>query len=430
MSSYKEVNISNPGTVSQVGADDYDFIAKLLNGQVSGLPPVIIRSSGKFGFADNVLFIEDSDASHGYRIRSEDLTQWVDLFLPAVTQSIAHLIIDGAENIFSAKQIFDKQLQIKRGSEPPDPPTGYLALWADDVGEIKVKDEFGNLLTIMADVSGALNVGSGAGIFQEKNNGTLEFQTIVSDHDALTLDNTTDPDEFHFDIDESELDLQLIGGTLQNTQMAQILDKNKQHGKTMYEDSTNTITAIHTFNEVFRVKNQTQNPGNAPAGHLIVWADDDDDSFKYNDDQGNTRTVGFNPDAIETYTNKDLEWDKNTFKHSTTNNQGDLVIYDSTAQKYIVRSIGTAGQVPIVKDDDSDWEWGTPSSGIFDDIKSGGKQVGWHPCLDTTTASGFLSGQITTVGTITPIEDTAIGYGLEVEGTDGADGSQLRLERN
>lgn len=83
----------------------------------------------------------------------------------------------------------------------------------------------------------------------------------------------------------------------------------------------------------------------------------------------------------QTLTNKTLEINNNTIKHSTTNAQGDIITYDTPSGKYIRRPRGTADQIIKMKSDGTDWEWATVSAGSggdADEVKvyEGGTQVG------------------------------------------------------
>lgn len=83
----------------------------------------------------------------------------------------------------------------------------------------------------------------------------------------------------------------------------------------------------------------------------------------------------------QTLTNKTLEINNNTIKHSTTNAQGDILKYDSTSGKYIRIARGSASQVLAVNSGGTDIEWATVSAGSggdADEVKvyEGGTQVG------------------------------------------------------
>lgn len=75
---------------------------------------------------------------------------------------------------------------------------------------------------------------------------------------------------------------------------------------------------------------------------------------------GSNDTFTFNA-ATQTLSAKTMNIDSNTFRHSTTNAQGDILIYDSTAGKYIRLARGTEGQV--LKTVSSDVIWDDESAG-------------------------------------------------------------------
>jgi hypothetical protein len=87
MSSFKELNISNPGTSTTYGGNDTDLINKLFNGVVAGIPAVRIRSQNKFGFDDGILWIYNQALSKKTTIRGQSNapTTDVDLRLPPIT---------------------------------------------------------------------------------------------------------------------------------------------------------------------------------------------------------------------------------------------------------------------------------------------------------------------------------------------------------
>ena len=67
----------------------------------------------------------------------------------------------------------------------------------------------------------------------------------------------------------------------------------------------------------------------------------------------------WDPDEVETLTGKTLNVDANTFKHSTTNAAGDLLVNDGTKFARLAR--GTALQIPRVKSDLTGLEFVTPT---------------------------------------------------------------------
>jgi len=67
--------------------------------------------------------------------------------------------------------------------------------------------------------------------------------------------------------------------------------------------------------------------------------------------------------STETFSNKTVNIDTNTIKHSTTNATGDIMFYDATAGKYIRLAKGTASQSLTVNAAGTTLEWATVTGG-------------------------------------------------------------------
>lgn len=67
--------------------------------------------------------------------------------------------------------------------------------------------------------------------------------------------------------------------------------------------------------------------------------------------------------STETFSNKTVNFDTNTLKHSTTNATGDIMFYDATAAKYIRLAKGTANQSLTVNAAGTTLEWATVTGG-------------------------------------------------------------------
>jgi hypothetical protein len=67
--------------------------------------------------------------------------------------------------------------------------------------------------------------------------------------------------------------------------------------------------------------------------------------------------------STETFSNKTVNIDTNTIKHSTTNATGDIMFYDATAGKYIRLAKGTASQSLTVNAAGTTLEWNTVTGG-------------------------------------------------------------------
>ena len=402
MSSYKVINISNPGTSIKFGGDDLDLVAKTLNGQVAGLPPVILKNQNKVTFGDNILHILNPAETNVMRLRTPAFDHDIDVYLPDTADNILTLLSADATNTFEVEQTFDSFQLLKRIAEPSNPSAGYLVFWADNDGTTKVKDENGDIMTIMSSVAGATNLGT-PGVFHSLVGNTLQFKYITSSSPELVIDNTTDPEKIDFSIDLGNLDLQDLGGTLANSQLAQITDKNKQHSSTMYKDTISNVTARHVFGSGITMANSSVP---TPATDSITIFSSD--SLKFKDDQG----VIFNAGGEEPSARGSI-W------------QSDAAL----AMKELV--IGDPGQVLTVNSGGTDLEYQDPSggggSGIISEIVRGGRQYGWYIGIPLTVGNGLLSGEVSTIGVVTTTHDFFAGPGVRIEGTDGGGDGRLLL---
>lgn len=108
-------------------------------------------------------------------------------------------------------------------------------------------------------------------------------------------------------------------------------------------------------------------PGEANVCHLFLSATDN--KLKLKKTGGtiiNLEDVGtgtWSASGTETLSNKTVHIDTNTFKHSTTNSQGDILFYDTTAAKYIRLAKGTALQSLTVNAAGTSLEWATVTGG-------------------------------------------------------------------
>lgn len=108
-------------------------------------------------------------------------------------------------------------------------------------------------------------------------------------------------------------------------------------------------------------------PGEADVAHLFLSATDN--KLKVKKTGGtviNLEDVGtgtWSVSSTETLSNKTLHIDTNTIKHSTTNAQGDILFYDTTAAKFIRLAKGTASQSLTVNAAGTSLEWATVTGG-------------------------------------------------------------------
>lgn len=108
-------------------------------------------------------------------------------------------------------------------------------------------------------------------------------------------------------------------------------------------------------------------PTEANVAHLFLSATDN--KLKLKKTGGtiiNLEDVGtgtWSPTSTETVSNKTVNIDTNTIKHSTTNATGDIMRYDAASGKYTRLAKGTALQVLQVNTAGTDLEYGTPAGG-------------------------------------------------------------------
>lgn len=127
--SYKDTNITNPGTSIKYGADDMEIIARLFNGVTSGPHPVTIKSSNKWGFWDNIMFVRNQADTFNTTIRgAATLTNNWTLALPSQTANDTLAAI-GLTNVWAVKQQMEQGLTLKQQSSPSNPASTYHHLF-------------------------------------------------------------------------------------------------------------------------------------------------------------------------------------------------------------------------------------------------------------------------------------------------------------
>ena len=149
-------------------------------------------------------------------------------------------------------------------------------------------------------------------------------------------------------------------------------------------------------------------------------------------------TFTFNA-ATQTLSAKTMNIDSNTFRHSTTNAQGDILIYDTTAGKYIRLARGTEGQVLKTVSSDVVWddESAAPSAQdvIYDNLTdtSGFKYGTWSGVFRQSSPDIGGDGLFTTLsdigGTATPYIDSTNGHqGVSFAMTSSADNVGIQTD--
>ena len=147
MSSFKELNISNPGTSSKYGGDDTDLINKLFNGTVAGIPPVRIRSQNKFGFDDGIMWIYNQALSKKTTIRGQSNapTTDVDLRLPPITGNDVLPALN-LEQAWLKKQQYNLGLSMQEMVEPTTPGASFHHLFYGTDGHLYGKNSAGSIV--------------------------------------------------------------------------------------------------------------------------------------------------------------------------------------------------------------------------------------------------------------------------------------------
>lgn len=82
MSIFRRTATNNPGDTNLYGANDYHVIVDLLNGTVSSLPPVKFKSSNSVKFWDGVLKLRDITDMYDLTIKNPTLTNNRNLTIP------------------------------------------------------------------------------------------------------------------------------------------------------------------------------------------------------------------------------------------------------------------------------------------------------------------------------------------------------------
>ena len=130
--SFKEINISNPGTSVKFGGNDLDLVNKLLNGVTTGIPAVIIKSVNDFGFADAVLWLYNQAANRKTTLRGQANTPTtdVDLILPPITGNDVLPALNLAQS-WLQKQQFNAGVIHQEMTEPASPAATQHITYVD-----------------------------------------------------------------------------------------------------------------------------------------------------------------------------------------------------------------------------------------------------------------------------------------------------------
>ena len=286
MSSYKEVNISNPGTSSKFGANDLDSVTKTLNGTIAGLPPVIVKNQNKWGYGDGILWLYNQAGNRKTTIRGQSNTPAtdVDLKLPSITTNDTLSAI-GIRNIWSAEQQLNAGAIFQAQSQPANPSSGFYHFFVDAAdGHLKKVNNAGALVDYdtgagggggggggSGEINTASNVGTaGVGVFKQKTIYNLEFKKLHAVNAYVTITDNTGASMVDF----------ALAATVAKTDVAQTFTL------------AQTFTAAPVFNNYLTMKQVTP-PATPSATYHNFYIDSSDGHLKRKSSSGSV--VDYDP---------------------------------------------------------------------------------------------------------------------------------------
>lgn len=288
MVNFKTITQNNTGTAIKFGGDDLDKTHNFLNGAV-GYEPVTIRSL--FGVEDGKFYIEDPSTGYRCYIRTGSITIDQDWLLPVGEGEV----VNNIKNIFVNEQVFQKWINFKKISPPPDPDTNHLTLWADSAtGQIMVKDHTGVAQTIFACIGAIENLGStGVPIYDSKVGSTVYLRSITSLANAITVTSNETTNSVDLNIVPSNLLLETLGGTLLSSQVP-VLGTANLPAAVVLDTEDSTFTGVNKFDKELTLKQLTAHP-TAPAGYVTLYARDDNNMY-YKNASGSLFKLLYNTD--------------------------------------------------------------------------------------------------------------------------------------
>lgn len=157
--SYKDTNITNPGTSIKYGADDMEKISRLFNGVTSGVGGPMIKTQDKWGFWDGIMYVRNQADTFNTTIRGAAVqtNNW-DLALPNLLANDTLAAI-GIQNVWGVKQQLEAGTMFKQQSAPVNPPSTYHHLYVNGSGQLVKRNSTGAEVTY-----DALGTGSGAAL--------------------------------------------------------------------------------------------------------------------------------------------------------------------------------------------------------------------------------------------------------------------------
>ena len=221
MSTFRRPTIPSGTDPIVYTASDFHTFVDMLNGNISGIPPVKFKSAEGISFWDGVMRIKDiTDDSRELVIKSPSgLAASRNLSLPAVSvndtiatisqsQTFLNKIINLSDNTLTDTSAASGEIVVHNG-------TKYVRLAAGTTSQFLRGD--GVWATAPGPAGGeantASNVGTaGVGLFKQKSGLDFQFKNLNSGSSKITLVNSTDTVDV--DVDSSTFNLADFGGTL------------------------------------------------------------------------------------------------------------------------------------------------------------------------------------------------------------------------
>lgn len=275
MSIFRRTTTNNPGDTNLYGANDYHVIVDLLNGVVSNIPPVKFKSSNSVKFWDGVLKLRDTNDLYDLTIKNPTLTNNRNLTIPNLSvndtlvaissiQTLSNKTINLTNNTLTdtgtalgdlLKSDGTRFVRLARGATDQFlKSTGTDVVWTDLTGAeygLKLDDllppddntdlnattlkhgllpKLGGGTTNFLRADGtwsappgagggeantASNIGTGGvGVFKAKVGVDLQMKKINAGSTKITITDDTTFNEVDIDVNQANLDLNSIPGTL------------------------------------------------------------------------------------------------------------------------------------------------------------------------------------------------------------------------
>jgi hypothetical protein len=391
MSSFRRPTNTNEGDTVLYGGSDLHVITDMLNGTITGIPPVKFKSSNGVGFWDGVLRIKDAvDDTRELVIKSPSgLLASKNLTFPvlSVNDTVAALLasqeffnktINLSNNIVTDTSAASGEIMVHNGTKFVRLPAGTSVqflrgdgIWATAPGQ------GGGEANTMTNIGTA-----GVGVYKQKTGMQFEMKKIFAGSGVTVTDNTTD-NQIDLTVNTAGILLQDLGGTL-----------------TVAKGGTGatTLTGILKGNGTSAVTAVT-----APSGAILGTTDS------------------------QVVTNKTWNTTDNTLT-ATSQAVGDILKNNGT--KFVRLARGTANQVLKVNAGGTDVEWAADATGGAGSGNSTtlSKNTATVTVANTGTETDLLNFSIAgnTIGINGVLHLVVQGYYLNNSGTD--DNFDLRLK--